>query len=84
MRFQILVPVTAVAGALLLAAATPAPMAAQAAKEPPSVSLFDGKSLNGWRGYKKADAAGSRWVVQDGLLTPVSYTHLTLPTIYSV
>ena len=69
MRFQILVPVTAVAGALLLAAATPAPMAAQAAKEPPSVSLFDGKSLKGWRGYKKADAAGSRWVVQDGLLT---------------
>ena len=34
------------------------------------MSLFDGKSLKGWRGYKKADAAGSRWAVQDGTLTP--------------
>jgi hypothetical protein len=33
------------------------------------ISLFDGKSLNGWRGYKKPDATGTRWVVQDGLLT---------------
>jgi hypothetical protein len=33
------------------------------------VALFDGKSLNGWRGYKKPDATGTRWVVQDGLLT---------------
>ncbi len=31
--------------------------------------LFDGKSLNGWRGYKKTDATDSRWKVQDGLLT---------------
>ena len=68
MRFQILVPVTTVAGALLLAAAAPLPMAAQAGKEPAAVSLFDGKSLKGWRGYKKADAAGSRWAVQDGML----------------
>jgi 3-keto-disaccharide hydrolase len=30
--------------------------------------LFDGKSLDNWRGYKKADASGTRWVVQDGLL----------------
>jgi hypothetical protein len=68
MRFQILVPVTTVALALLLAAAAPLPMAAQAGKEPAAVSLFDGKSLKGWRGYKKADAAGSRWAVQDGML----------------
>jgi len=68
MRFQIFVPVTSVAGALLLAAAAPLPMAAQAGKEPATVSLFDGKSLKGWRGYKKADAAGSRWAVQDGML----------------
>jgi hypothetical protein len=34
-----------------------------------SISLFDGKSLQGWRGYKKADATGTRWVVQDGTLT---------------
>jgi Domain of Unknown Function (DUF1080) len=39
------------------------------APDPPTVSLFDGKSLNGWRGYKRPDATGSRWVVQDGLLT---------------
>jgi Methane oxygenase PmoA/Domain of Unknown Function (DUF1080) len=31
--------------------------------------LFDGKSLNGWRGYKKTDASDSRWKVEDGLLT---------------
>ena len=31
--------------------------------------LFDGKTLKGWRGYRKPDAAGSRWVVEDGLLT---------------
>ena len=31
--------------------------------------LFDGKSLNGWRGYKKSDSAGTRWSVQDGVLT---------------
>ena len=31
--------------------------------------LFDGKTLNGWRGYKKADAAGTRWRVDNGLLT---------------
>ena len=69
MRFQFLVPVTTVASALLLAAAGPLPMATQAGKEPPAVSLFDGKSLKGWRGYKKADAAGSRWAVQEGTLT---------------
>jgi hypothetical protein len=34
-----------------------------------SISLFDGKSLTGWRGYKKTDAVGSRWSVQDGMLT---------------
>jgi hypothetical protein len=31
--------------------------------------LFDGKSLNGWRGYKKPDAASARWRVEDGWLT---------------
>ena len=31
--------------------------------------LFDGKTLDGWRGYKKADAAGGRWKVENGLLT---------------
>jgi hypothetical protein len=31
--------------------------------------LFDGASLTGWRGYGKADAAATRWRVEDGLLT---------------
>lgn len=31
--------------------------------------LFDGVSLSGWRGYKKPDATGTRWRVEDGLLT---------------
>jgi hypothetical protein len=31
--------------------------------------LFDGHSLDGWRGYKKTDASGTRWKVEDGMLT---------------
>src|SRR5262245_48807713 len=31
--------------------------------------LFDGKSLDGWRGYKRPDASGTRWKVENGLLT---------------
>ena len=31
--------------------------------------LFDGHSLNGWRGYKKPDASGTRWKVDNGFLT---------------
>jgi hypothetical protein len=31
--------------------------------------LFDGKSLNGWRGYKRPDASGTRWKVENGTLT---------------
>jgi Domain of Unknown Function (DUF1080) len=30
--------------------------------------LFDGKTLAGWRGYKKPDPSGTRWVVSDGAL----------------
>jgi Family of unknown function (DUF6807)/3-keto-disaccharide hydrolase len=33
--------------------------------------LFDGKSLDGWRAYKRPDASGTRWQVEDGLLTLV-------------
>jgi len=32
------------------------------------IQLFDGKDLKGWRGYKKPDAAETRWKVVDGLL----------------
>jgi hypothetical protein len=31
--------------------------------------LFDGKSLAGWRGYQKPDAAGLRWTAADGCLS---------------
>lgn len=33
------------------------------------IPLFDGHSLEGWRRYGKADAAGTRWIVEDGMLT---------------
>ena len=36
--------------------------------------LFDGRSLEGWRGYKKPDANGLRWKVEDGSLTLPSAT----------
>jgi inosose dehydratase len=32
-------------------------------------SLFDGKTVNGWRGYKKPDASSTRWRVENGTLT---------------
>lgn len=31
--------------------------------------LFDGKTLEGWRGYNKKDASATRWKVEGGLLT---------------
>jgi hypothetical protein len=31
--------------------------------------LFDGKSLDGWRGYKRPDATATRWRVENGTLT---------------
>jgi hypothetical protein len=52
----------------LVTAAEPTVASSQAARPGSWTSLFDGKTLNGWRGYKKADAAGSRWIVEDGSL----------------
>ena len=34
--------------------------------------LFDGKSLNGWRSFKKKDAPQQGWVVEDGILKKVA------------
>ena len=31
--------------------------------------LFDGKTLKGWRGYRKPDPSTTRWTVENGLLT---------------
>jgi len=71
MRFRFLLPLTSLIGALFVTVAAeqakPAPSTPATGR--PVMSLFDGKSLTGWRGYKKADASGSRWAVQDGLLT---------------
>ncbi len=71
MRARLVVPSACVVGVLLLTAGAAGNLAAQASKTGAgeSVSLFDGKSLAGWRGYKKTDAAGGRWTVQDGMLT---------------
>ena len=71
MRFRFLVPLTTLTGLLFVpvAAEQTKPAAQPAQTGGPVMSLFDGKSLTGWRGYKKTDAGGSRWAVQDGLLT---------------
>ena len=50
-------------------AAYQAPPSKPSSSASPSISLFDGKTLTGWRGYKRPDAAGSRWRVEDGMLT---------------
>ncbi len=52
-----------------LAAQQTAPAAASSAAGNGWVQLFDGKDLKGWRGYKKPDAASTRWKVENGLLT---------------
>jgi hypothetical protein len=31
--------------------------------------LFDGHTVDGWRGYKRADATEGRWKVEEGMLT---------------
>ncbi len=38
------------------------------------VSLFDGESLAGWRGFNKSDTAVSNWMVEDGVLTCLGKT----------
>jgi hypothetical protein len=67
------------AAVMFVAAAAVAPLAAQrpAGKGVPTTmpakdgwtQLFDGRDLNGWRGYNKPDASETRWRVEDGLLT---------------
>lgn len=59
------------ASALPVAAQTPsAPNTLTAAEKAAGWTLlFDGHSLDGWRGYKKADAAGLRWKIDDGSIS---------------
>jgi len=58
-------PIRLVCGAFIVALAL-APLGAQGDGFKP---LFDGKTLDGWRGYKKADASDTRWKVESGLVT---------------
>lgn len=70
MRFRTPICLAALAGALFVTArAEQARTATPAGAADPVVSLFDGKSLSGWRLYKKPDSTGSRWTITDGLLT---------------
>jgi hypothetical protein len=58
-------PKRLVCGAFIVALAL-APLGAQGDGFKP---LFNGKSLDGWRGYKKADASDTRWKVENGIVT---------------
>ena len=75
LRLRILAPIAALAAALPIAVTSaqngPASGSKPAARAqaPAGVSLFDGKTLQGWRGYKRPDATGSRWKAEDGMLT---------------
>jgi hypothetical protein len=70
MRFRSFASLIALAGAAFVTVAAQQPPAGQAAQaRTPVLSLFDGKTLKGWRGYKKTDTAGTRWTVEDGTLT---------------
>lgn len=69
MRFRTPICLISIAAALVVtvganqARPVPPPHAGGAAG-----ALFDGKSLDGWRLYKKPDSTGSRWSAADGIL----------------
>ena len=70
-RTRLLLPIVSLACALPFTLA-PAPRllaAADLSAEAGWAVLFDGRSLQGWRGYRQPDAARTRWQVADGLLT---------------
>ena len=64
----------ALAAVTVLFAASSLPGVAQGpapkkADEGKWTQLFDGKSLTGWRGYKKPDTTETKWKVENGTLT---------------
>ena len=67
------IAIAATAASLATVAIEQAPGAANqltaAEKKGGWILLFDGKTMNGWRGYRRPDATGNRWKVEDGLLT---------------
>jgi hypothetical protein len=72
MRLRHTIPLLSIAAALFVTVradqARPASAAAKPAADPAATAIFDGKSLNGWRLYKKPDPTGSRWSIADGML----------------
>lgn len=70
MRFRSLASFVAIAGAafVTVGAQQPQPAAKAPQTSGPVISLFDGKTLTGWRGYKKTEPEG-RWVAADGMLS---------------
>jgi hypothetical protein len=73
MSLRPLVAITLLAASAALAAAPQtdsAPNTLTAAEKSAGWTLlFDGRTLDGWRGYKKADVAGLRWKIDDGALS---------------
>ncbi|MBE6205800.1 MAG: DUF1080 domain-containing protein [Rikenellaceae bacterium] len=55
------------AAALVSCGNAPQKKAAAEAEDPNTIVLFDGTSLDGWRGYNK-DHVPARWVIEDGAL----------------
>ena len=55
--------------AVLLAGIAVMPIQSNGSRQGEWVALFDGKTLTGWRGYRKPDASSSRWKVEGGALT---------------
>jgi hypothetical protein len=66
MNARLTYPGIAAAIALLMAVS---PAAHDAPPQDGWTNLFDGTSLNGWRGYKQPDAVKTRWKVESGMLT---------------
>src|SRR5689334_11987312 len=57
---------------LLNAADTPPNTLTDAEKQADWKLLWDGKTLNGWRGFKKSEPPAQGWEIKDGVLTCVA------------
>ena len=68
MRVTVAVALAASISLAAAVAAQPANHLSPAEQKAGWTLLFNGSSLDGWRGYKRPDASGTRWLVKDGLL----------------
>jgi len=55
--------------AFIAALVAGSPAAREVAPQERWTNLFDGKTLDGWRGYRQPDASKTRWKVEAGMLT---------------